>query len=124
MKLIILPSSPQWASANQGVGATIKLTWPGSVNVSSVVLYDRPNGNDQITSGTLRFDDGSIHAVRTLPNNGGHFLIPIGNVVTKSILFTVTGVSSSTGSVGLSEFEVYGTSLYALFHTFTSLPPY
>ena len=96
---------------NQGAGATIKLAWPGSINVSSVVLYDRPNGNDQITSGTLRFDDGSTFAVRSLPNDGSHFLVPIGNVVTNSVLFTVTGVSSSTGSVGLSELEVYGTSL-------------
>ena len=101
----------QWASANQKAGATIKLSWPGSINVSSVVLYDRPNSNDQITSGTLVFDDGSSYTVGTLPNNGAHFFIPINNAVTKSILFTVTGVSSSTGSAGLSEFEVYGSPL-------------
>ena len=81
------------------------------INVSSVVLYDRPNSNDQITSGTLRFDDGSIYNVGALPNGGAAFVIPIKNVATKTITFNVTGVSPSTGNAGLTEFAVYGSTM-------------
>ncbi|GAA5954834.1 hypothetical protein JCM3765_007787 [Sporobolomyces pararoseus] len=107
-------STQEWATSNQGIGAWITLTWPRSINVSSVVLYDRPNANDQITGGTLRFDDGSTYTVGALPNNGAAFVIPIKNVATKTITFSVTGVSSTTGSVGLAEFAVYGSALFSI----------
>ncbi|GAA5841179.1 hypothetical protein JCM3766R1_001696 [Sporobolomyces carnicolor] len=115
-------STREWATSNQGVGAWITLTWPGLVNVSSVALYDRPNANDQITGGTLRFDDGSTLPVNALPNNGQGLVVPVANVVTKTITFTVTGVSSTTASCGLAEFAVYGTPLFSLASSSTPTP--
>ena len=35
--------SKEWATAAQGAGAWLKLTWPSAEVVDAVVLYDRPN---------------------------------------------------------------------------------
>ena len=111
-RLLTISASPcQWSSVSQGAGATITLRWPYRVNVSSVVLHDRPNLSDQITSALLLFDDGSIYPVETLPNNGTAYVVPIDNVATETITLKITGVSSSTGSVGLAEFRVFGSIL-------------
>lgn len=101
----------QWSTISQGSGASITLAWPFKVNVSSVVLYDRPNLSDQITSALLFFDDGSIYPVETIPNDGSAYVIPVDSIATESITLRITGVSSSTGSVGLAEFKVFGSIL-------------
>ena len=119
--LIPIDSPYQWSSASHGVGATLTLTWPSSVNVSSVALYDRPNLSDQITSALLLFPDGSIYSVDSLPNNGSALVVPINNIVTKSVTLKVTGVSSSTGSVGLAEYQVFGSVLYVIVPSFPYL---
>lgn len=99
----------EWASKSEGVGAVLTLTWPYPIYVSALAFYDRPNLNDQITAGRVLFSDGSIYQVGTLPNNGSAFVLPINNVMTRSLTFTVTGVSPTTGSVGLAEIAVYGS---------------
>lgn len=101
--------SKEWASNHEGAGAGLYLTWPTSINVSTVVLYDRPNAGDQVTAGRLTFSDGSTFQVSTLPNNGSAFVVPIGNRATTSLAFSVTGVSDSTSNVGLAEIQVYGS---------------
>jgi hypothetical protein len=73
----------------QKVGAWLKLTWGDAYTVNQVVLHDRPNSNDQITSATLSFSDGSSVTVGTLANNGAR-------------------VNGETINVGHSEIEVYG----------------
>ncbi len=45
----------EWATAGQGAGAWLKLTWTSSYVVDQVVLFDRTNLNDQILSATLTF---------------------------------------------------------------------
>ena len=60
----------EWVTNGQTNGAWIKLTWPQSVEVSSVALYDRPNPVDHILAGTLEFSDGSKEDVGVLPNDG------------------------------------------------------
>ena len=99
----------QWASSGEGIGATLSLVWPAPVVVSDLVFYDRPNLNDQVTAGRVLFSDGSIYSIGALPNNGSAFVVPVDNILTDSLLFTVTGVSASTGSVGLAELAVYGS---------------
>lgn len=99
----------EWASLGEGAGAWYKLTWPYGITVNQVVLYDRPNPNDQITGGTLRFDNGLIIQTGSLVNDGSATNISIPGINTTSIFFTVTSVSGSTGNVGLSEFVVHGS---------------
>jgi LmbE family N-acetylglucosaminyl deacetylase len=103
-------TTAEWATVGGGVGSWLKLTWSGSYTVSSVVLYDRPNLDDQITSGTLTFSDGTVLPFGELPNAGttGLTVTPSSPIATTSVLMSVTGVSSTTVNVGLSEIEVFG----------------
>jgi hypothetical protein len=100
----------EWASNHEGVGAGLYLSWPTSINVSTVVLYDRPNLSDNILSGKITFSDGTVYQVSAIPNNGSAFVVPINNVATTSLRFTVTAVSSTTSNVGLAEIAVYGSA--------------
>jgi LmbE family N-acetylglucosaminyl deacetylase len=105
-------TTAEWATVGGGVGSWLKLTWSESYTVSSVVLYDRPNLDDQITSGTLTFSDGTVLTFGALPNAGtpGLTVTPSSPIATTSVLMSVTGVSATTLNVGLSEIEVFGSA--------------
>lgn len=60
----------EWASNHEGVGAWIKLTFNQSVNILTIILYDRPNLNNHIRSGELEFSNGTIIPVKILSNDG------------------------------------------------------
>jgi hypothetical protein len=99
----------EWATIGGGAGSSLILTWPRLVTINSVVLQDRPNFNDQITSGELQFDEGSPVIFGATPNNGSNTLIQIGAPrKTTTLTLFVTGVSSSTSNIGLSEIRAYG----------------
>ena len=100
----------EWATVGQKAGAWLKLAWSAPYTVSSVILYDRPNLNDNITSATLTFSDGSSVPVGPLNNNGTGVTVNFPAKVTTSITMAVTAVSSTTSNVGLAEIQVYGTS--------------
>ncbi|MGZ4956224.1 MAG: discoidin domain-containing protein, partial [Methylobacter sp.] len=101
-------STREWATTAQGAGAWIQLNWNAPRTVSKVVLFDRPNTNDQITSATLTFSNGSTVSVGALDNAGGAVTINFAPVVTSNVKVTVTTVSGSTVNVGLSELQVFG----------------
>lgn len=103
----------EWASSGEGSGAWALLQFPTNISVSEISLYDRPNANDQVTSGTLTFSDGSFVSVGALTNNGSATNFSIPSITTTSILFTVSSVSSTTSSVGLAEIAVYGSIVSA-----------
>ena len=98
----------EWATVGGGAGSWLKLTWTSSQTINDVVLYDRPNTNDQVTGGTLTFSDGSTVTVPALNNNGAATTVTFPTKTTTSVLFTVTSVSSTTQNVGLAEIEVFG----------------
>jgi hypothetical protein len=97
----------EWATVGGGAGSWLKLTWTSAQTITKVVLYDRPNLNDQVTGGTLTFSDGSTVAVPSLNNDGSATTVTFPAKTTTSLLFTVNSVSASTGNVGLSEIQVY-----------------
>ncbi|WP_208971852.1 DUF7402 domain-containing protein, partial [Kineococcus rubinsiae] len=99
--------SAEWASAGEGVGASLTLSWPAAVSLSRVVLFDRPNLDDRVTSGTLTFSDGSSVAVGALGDDGSATTVSFPARVSSRVVFRVTGVSASTRNVGLAEFEAY-----------------
>ena len=71
-------------------------------------LQDRPNLADQILGGNLTFSDGTRIQFGELNNDGTATVINLGRTVTcKSLLVTVTKVSATTTSAGLSEIQVY-----------------
>lgn len=106
----------EWASVGGKAGTAITLTWPSPVYVERVRLYDRPNTDDRVTGGTLGFDDGTKISVGTLTNNGAAVTAATFATPKKvtSITFTVTSVSSTTHNIGLSEFEVTGSTAPAV----------
>ena len=60
--------SQEW-SAGSTVGATLTLTWATPQTIDHILLYDRPNLTDQITSGLITFSDGTTLPVGALPND-------------------------------------------------------
>ncbi|MEY3758734.1 MAG: hypothetical protein RIR39_225, partial [Pseudomonadota bacterium] len=98
----------EWATIGQKSGAWIQLNWNKTYTVNQVILYDRPNTNDQITSATLTFSNGSTVNVDSLTNTGGAVAINFPAMVTTSVRVTINTVSASTSNVGLSELQVFG----------------
>lgn len=99
----------EWATAGQRTGAWIELRWTAPMFISRVVLFDRPNGNDQIQAATLTFSDGSTVTVPALNNNGTASIVNFSPKSVTSVRLLVTAVASATENIGLSEFEVFGT---------------
>lgn len=101
----------EWATEGGKAGSTLNLQWSKSYTLDKVVLFDRPNTSDQITSGTLTFSDGSSVSFGSLPNGGSPGLaVSFPAHATTSLKMTVTGVSSTTANVGLAEIQAFGTA--------------
>jgi hypothetical protein len=86
----------------------IKLTWPNPIEARRVLLYDRPNPNDQVLAGTLTFSDGSSLPVGELPNDGrapAEVTFPPKRFTW--LRFDVTQCSPSTKNAGLAELGVF-----------------
>jgi len=99
--------SQEWSSGKT-VGGKLRLTWATPQTVRRVVLWDRPNLTDQVTSGMLTFSDGSHLDVGPLPNDAKTGLTLSFPVKTISwIEFTVTGVRPGTENAGLAEIAVF-----------------
>lgn len=96
----------EWATVGGREDSTLTLTWPSPQLVGSVVLFDRPNTDDNVTGGTLAFSDGSTVLVPALPETGEPLALEFPPRETSSLVFTVTSVSSRTYNIGLSEIEV------------------
>jgi LmbE family N-acetylglucosaminyl deacetylase len=102
-------SSAEWSTNREHAGAWLRLTWSEPYTVSKVVLYDRPNTDDQILTGTITFSDGTSMTVGPLNNTGTATEYPVypARSIT-SLTFNITQVSSATYATGLSEIQVYG----------------
>jgi hypothetical protein len=75
--------------------------------IDRVVLFDRPNPNDHITSGTITFSDGSTETFGELENDAAHGTEVRFNPKTITWLkITVTGTSPETENIGLAEVVV------------------
>jgi hypothetical protein len=103
-------ATKEWVSNGEGVGAWIRYDFAPSATTNSVTLYDRPDPTDQITSAVLEFSDGSTVPVGALPNNGAGLTVTFPTRTVNWVTVKVTGVSSTTTDVGLSEFEVHTTA--------------
>jgi len=97
----------EWATDGGGAGSWIQLDYPAPQAINGVVLYDRPNLDDQITGGTLVFSDASTVATGALPNNGSALTLRFPARITTSLRLLITSVSKTTRNVGLAEIETY-----------------
>ncbi len=98
----------EWASYGQGNGAWLNLTWSGVYAVNRVILYDRPNLDDQILAGTMSFSDGTSVAVGPLNNAGSAVEYRFSDKYITSLTLAVSQVSAATLNIGLAEIEVCG----------------
>ena len=97
----------EWATVQGGAGSWIELSWTSAETLDHIVLCDRPNTDDQVTAATLTFSNGNRIDIGSLPNAGAPTSISFPAVTTTSVVLTITGVSSTTINVGLSEFEAW-----------------
>ncbi|MDR7083939.1 LmbE family N-acetylglucosaminyl deacetylase, partial [Arthrobacter ginsengisoli] len=95
-------STREWATVGGKAGSYLNLAFGSAVTLNRVVLYDRPNTNDQITGGTLTFSDGTTVAVPALDNAGQATSISFPDRATTSLRLSITTVSGTTLNVGLS----------------------
>ena len=97
----------EWATVGGKAGSWLSLTWATAQTFDTIVLYDRPNLNDQITGGNIQFSDGSSVSVGTLPNNGSANVLSFASKTVTSLQLNITSVSSTTQNIGLAEIQVY-----------------
>ena len=97
----------EWATVGGGAGSWLELTWSSPQTFDTIVLYDRPNLNDQITAGTIQFSDGSSIPVPALANDGTGVTLSFPAKTVTSLQLTITAVSATTQNIGLSEIQVY-----------------
>lgn len=99
-------SCNEWSTMGEGTGAWIMLTFPTPKNINQVVLYDRPNEDDQVLDGVLTFSDGTSVRTGELPNDGFPKVLNFDTKVVEWVKFTVTSVNGP--NTGLSEMQVFG----------------
>jgi hypothetical protein len=97
----------EWATVGGKAGSWLNLAWSSPQTLDHVVLYDRPNSNDQITGATLTFSDGSTVSVPSLANNGSAVTVSFPARSTTSLRLRINSVSSSTLNIGLAEIEAW-----------------
>ena len=101
------PDTNEWSTAGEGAGAWITLAWDRPATVTEIDLYDRPSPVDNILSGTLTFDDGSVVVVRSLPAGGGPEKVVFSPKIIHSVTFRVDQAQGR--NAGLDEIMVIGT---------------
>ena len=104
-------STKEWAASGQGTGAWIQLNWSSPVTIGRVILYDRPNGNDWILHGVLRFGDNTTVSVGPLDNWGRDTAYTFSPRTVTSLRLDIDQTGPSTQSIGLSELKVFQVTL-------------
>lgn len=95
----------EWVTMNETAGAWIRLSWSQAYTIDRIVLYTRPNPDENIKSATLTFSDGSSLEIGSLPGRGKGFEI---NFTPKTVTWVMLTINEADGSAtGMSEIEVY-----------------
>jgi len=110
----------EWATVGQLAGAWINLAWPQSYIIDKIVLFDRPNSNEQILNATLAFSEGTSIIVGPLTNDGSGDTYTFPAKRTNSVRLTVNQANGS--NIGLAEIKVFGNPAPSLAVTTISPP--
>jgi len=106
----------EWVTQGEGVGAWIQMNWSSPRTVGRVVIYDRPNSNDQMLAGVITFSNGTTLPVTAASNNATPVTFTFPARTITSLRLSITQVTSSTANVGLAEFQVFEAGM-------TNMPP-
>jgi hypothetical protein len=101
------PDTSEWSTAGEGSGAWINLTWERQATVTEIDLYDRPDPLENVISGTLTFEDGSVIVVHALPASGAPERIIFAPKIIHSVTFRIDQAQGR--NAGLEEIMVIGT---------------
>jgi len=104
------PANPaqEWSANRETTGAWLELAWDKPQKVRRVLLFDRPNLVDQVTSARIRFSDGSTIEVGELANDGSApAVLAFPEKEITSMTFETLSVKDGTENAGLSEIGVY-----------------
>jgi len=99
--------SKDWVTEGETAGAWIRLDWSAPATIFGVDLYDLPNPTDNVLSGTLTFDDGSVLPVESLPPTGAPRRIAFPAKSVRSVVFRIDHAQGL--NAGLAEIMVFGT---------------
>ena len=98
----------EWSSAGEGAGAAITLTWDTDQTVGHVLLFDRPNLDDQVMAGRIVFGDGGVVPFGELPNDGRKAVsLTFRPRVIRWLRVEISKVSPSTRNAGIAEVGVF-----------------
>ena len=100
-------ASQEWVTRTEGAGAWIQLNFTSTYLMKEVILFDRVSTLNQVTSGTLRFSDGTSINVGALSASGSTVSLGSAGIYASSVRFTVKSVSFTTKSAGLSEIQIF-----------------
>lgn len=96
-----------WVAQGETVGAWIKLTWEHPAAIHEIDLFDLPEADDNVVSGSLTFDDGSAIAVDALPPTGAVRRVVFPTKVVHSVMFRIERAQGP--QAGLAEIMVMGS---------------
>jgi LmbE family N-acetylglucosaminyl deacetylase len=100
----------EWATVSGGAGSTLTLTWSSPQQIQRILIYDRPNPSDQITSAEVLLSDGTLEKRSQMFDGKNVEIITFASPKTvTSIEFKVSDVSVSTVNIGLAEIEVFNS---------------
>nr|WP_293299926.1 GH92 family glycosyl hydrolase [Allomuricauda sp.] len=111
--LIRLDGQGEWACIGErkAWGANtlpwLQMDWDGPRSINSIVIYDRPGLEEHTAGGVLRFSDGSLIRVNTIPNNGDAKKVEFPTKTVEWVRFEVTDGEGL--HLGLSEMEVFAS---------------
>jgi hypothetical protein len=115
---IFLDTPKYWKSNNEGAGAWINVSFSQAITTNKIALWD-PQDSNNITSGHLEFEDGSVVSFGALPPDGSKPLII--NFPEKTTRWVRVVMDSVQGVAGLAEIDVYSSqpSNQIYVHTYT-----
>ncbi len=96
----------EWFSRGQTGGVWVMLEWDRPALIEEIDLYDRLSTDENVLSGTLLFDDGSMITVGALPPDGRPARITFAPTPVKSVIFRIDTVQGR--NAGLAEIMVHG----------------
>ena len=96
-----LPYDGVWIPEGQGTASVI---FDAPAAVSSVVLYDHPDGSKNVINARIDFDDGTSVETGPLYPNGAATVIPVETGTVSSFTVTLLDVQ---GEAGLTEIEAF-----------------
>jgi alpha-glucosidase (family GH31 glycosyl hydrolase) len=100
----------EWASGQKDT-SSIRLTWDTAQTIDRVALFDRVNTVDHITSGVLRFSDGTSIPVGALENDASSPTeLRFAPKTVTWVEFQVQAVTGPTEGSGLAEIAVFKTN--------------